>query len=93
MCDGVITGRMHLAIAALGGGVPVMALAYQAKFAGLMQWFHLPDWLLLDPVKVSDEAVLWPSVQRFVAERAALRDTVLARLPDVKRAAHANFEA
>jgi colanic acid/amylovoran biosynthesis protein len=93
MCDGVITGRMHLAIAALGGGVPVLALAYQAKFAGLMQWFQLPDWLLLDPVKVSDEAILWPSVQRFVAERAALRDTVLARLPDVKRAAHANFEA
>jgi polysaccharide pyruvyl transferase WcaK-like protein len=92
MCDGVITGRMHLAIAALGGGVPVMALAYQAKFAGLMQWFHLPDWLLLDPVKVSDETILWPCVQRFVAERALLRDAVQAQLPYVKRAAHANFE-
>lgn len=32
LVDGVITGRMHLAIAALGQGTPVAAITYQDKF-------------------------------------------------------------
>ena len=40
MVDLVLTGRMHLAIAALGMGTPPLCVAYMDKFEGL---FHLFD--------------------------------------------------
>ncbi|MDX1921769.1 MAG: polysaccharide pyruvyl transferase family protein [Alphaproteobacteria bacterium] len=49
LTDGLVTGRMHLAIAALGMGVPVLALTYQDKFQGLFDYFDLPEWLLVSP--------------------------------------------
>jgi polysaccharide pyruvyl transferase WcaK-like protein len=39
--DLVLTGRMHLAIAALGMGTPAFCTVYQGKFEGLMQMFEL----------------------------------------------------
>jgi polysaccharide pyruvyl transferase WcaK-like protein len=39
--DAVITGRLHLAIAALGAGTPVGGIAYLGKFEGLFQHFEL----------------------------------------------------
>ena len=44
----VITGRMHLAIAALSVGVPVIGLTYHDKWEGLWDLFDLPRELLLD---------------------------------------------
>ena len=41
MVDLVFSGRMHLAIASLSQGVPVICLTYQDKFEGLMQHFGL----------------------------------------------------
>lgn len=41
--DGLIAGRMHISIAALGQGVPVFALVYQGKFEGLWQHFGLSN--------------------------------------------------
>ena len=40
-CDLILSGRMHLAIASLGQGVPVVCLTYQDKFEGLMEHFGL----------------------------------------------------
>jgi polysaccharide pyruvyl transferase WcaK-like protein len=54
MLDGLISGRMHLAIAALGMGVPVMSLTYQDKFDGLYQHFDLPNALMLSADKLQD---------------------------------------
>lgn len=45
--DVVLTGRMHLAIAALGMGIPVGCVTYQDKFEGLMAHFQLDNSLLL----------------------------------------------
>ena len=44
----VITGRMHLAIAALSVGLPVIGLSYHDKWEGLWDLFDLPSDLLLD---------------------------------------------
>ncbi|MEA3642474.1 MAG: polysaccharide pyruvyl transferase family protein [Lamprobacter sp.] len=57
-CDLTITGRMHLAIAALSQGIPVYCFSYKGKFEGLMNHFELKGNLtqvdtVLDPTKLS----------------------------------------
>lgn len=45
--DLLISGRMHLAIAALGSGIPTIGIEYQDKFGGLFTMFGLLDFGLL----------------------------------------------
>ncbi|MGE5384603.1 MAG: polysaccharide pyruvyl transferase family protein [Betaproteobacteria bacterium] len=40
-CDLLVTGRMHLAVAALGMGVPVIGIDYNDKFTGLFSYFNI----------------------------------------------------
>lgn len=49
LLDGLVSSRMHLAIAALGMDVPVMAATYQDKFEGLFRHFLLDESFLLSP--------------------------------------------
>lgn len=56
--DAVATGRMHLAIAALGSGVPAAAFSYQDKFNGLFQHFGLPQELILAPQALDTASML-----------------------------------
>lgn len=56
--DGLISSRMHLAIAALGMKVPVMAATYQGKFEGLFQHFGLSEKYLLNPRQFLSEEML-----------------------------------
>jgi polysaccharide pyruvyl transferase WcaK-like protein len=90
--DGAITGRMHLAIAALGKSIPVMVFAYQAKFVGLLLHFSLPEWLILDPVAAIESDFLTQQVEHFVRELSALKTQVENELPQVMLAAESNFE-
>jgi polysaccharide pyruvyl transferase WcaK-like protein len=90
--DAVFTGRMHLAIASLGSGIPVMAVEWQDKVAGLLRHFDLPDWLLLSPYDVMAPASLEKAIMRFVDELELLQLRVRAWLPDVMRAARCNFD-
>ncbi|MHB1122739.1 MAG: polysaccharide pyruvyl transferase family protein [Ramlibacter sp.] len=64
--DAVVTGRMHLAIAALGMGVPALALTYHDKFEGLYSHFELPPWLLLSPAIFDDPVELARRIEQFV---------------------------
>lgn len=43
LMDGVISSRMHLAIASLGSEVPVLVADYQDKFKGLLKHFNIPN--------------------------------------------------
>lgn len=52
--DLILTGRMHLAIAALGQCIPVVCLTYQDKFEGLAMQFDLGE-LILNPKHVMEE--------------------------------------
>ncbi len=90
--DGVIAGRMHLAIASLGMGVPVLALTYQDKFQGLFAHFKLPEWLLLSPKVFLDVPHFIASIERFVDELDVLREQVNLRLNDVQELSQANFD-
>lgn len=49
LIDGLVSSRMHLAIAALGQGKSIMATTYQGKFEGLFQHFDLPQDYLMAP--------------------------------------------
>lgn len=56
--DGLISSRMHLAIAALGMKVPVMAATYQGKFEGLFCHFGLSEDYLLNIHQLLSEDML-----------------------------------
>lgn len=85
--DAVVTGRMHLAVAALGMGVPVAVLAYQGKFQGLLQWFGLPESLLVRSEQLADVAALTAAMSALLDGRAALAEQVQSRLAEVLAAA------
>lgn len=89
--DGVITGRMHLAIASLGQGVPVAALTYQDKFQGLFAHFQLPSSLLIPFSKINDANSLERLIVDFLRQLKELRVTVEGRLPRVKSLAESNI--
>lgn len=89
--DGVVTGRMHLAIASLGMGVPVLCLTYQDKFEGLYNHFDLPKEYLLPPRIFDTEGALEEALQRFLTALPALRQAVAQELPRVSELAQANF--
>lgn len=90
--DGVVTGRMHLAIATLGQGVPVITFDYQGKFEGLMRHFRFPDWLVVDPVDAIDATLLTELISRFITELPDLKLQVCQMLPNVLAATNATFE-
>lgn len=89
--DGVITGRMHLAIGALGSGVPTAGITYQDKFEGLYQHFGLPDWLLVPTSRIITDGYLIDLMSRFIDEIDSLRVTVGTALPAIKAMSEQNL--
>jgi polysaccharide pyruvyl transferase WcaK-like protein len=90
--DAVLTGRMHLSIAALGMGVPVFCFSYAAKFAGLLKHFSLPLWLAPEATILLDEDMLLAEISKFVDQHEALREIVISAWPAVKKASERNYE-
>lgn len=92
LVDAVFTGRMHLAVAAMGQGVPVAVLAYQGKFEGLLQWFELPQALRVAPEHLLDPQRLAQALGLLLAQREVLAAQVQSRLPAVLAAAALNLQ-
>jgi polysaccharide pyruvyl transferase WcaK-like protein len=91
LADGVLTGRMHLAIASLGMGVPVLGFSYQDKFEGLLRHFDLSKSLLLTAEQVADADYLERSICSFIDDLDLLRANVAAHLPGVMAASERNL--
>lgn len=89
--DGVVTGRMHLAIASLGMGKPVAALTYQDKFQGLFRHFGYPERFLLPPADAVVPQKLEAMINDFLDDLPALTNTVQTALPQVKAASELNL--
>lgn len=89
--DGVVTGRMHFAIAALGMGVPTLCLTYQDKFEGLYRHFGLSTDLLLPPAIFETEGRLTQALSSFVDNLPELQRQVQASQPKVSALAEGNF--
>lgn len=90
MLDFVITGRMHLAIAALGSGTPILAITYQDKFEGLYQHFGLPLEHTLAPLQCLGKEFL-SRVNNAYTQRLDMRERIRARLPQVMELASRNL--
>lgn len=88
--DLVCTSRMHLAVAALGAGTPVVSVAYQDKFAGLYEHFALRDCLLS-----LEESLVPGQLETFVSkglDRAGeLRGDIARAASAVERLAEQNL--
>lgn len=91
MLDGVLTGRMHLAIASLGMKTPTMCITYQDKFEGLYRHFSLPNKLLLSPQTMMDKDTFTKELRDFVSELPALKSTVSSKAPAVRALSEKNF--
>lgn len=87
---GVVSGRMHLTIAALGQGVPVMGFDYQDKFEGLFRHFGLPPECLVQPAGLTPEG-LAGRLATWTRELDDLRNHVSKALPQVLELSHRNF--
>lgn len=90
--DGVLTGRMHLAIAALGVGVPVMGIVYQGKFEGTLSYFDLDQEFLLSPEQAADYELLKKRFGLWVAGAESASEKIRKNLPAVKKLAASNFQ-
>lgn len=90
LIDGLISSRMHLAIAALGQGKSVMAASYQGKFEGLFQHFRLPSTYLLNPdVFISDAMI--PVFYSYLDHLRELASQVEKMLPSVVQLSQKNL--
>lgn len=91
LTDGVVTGRMHLAIAALGMAKPVAALTYQDKFQGLFTHFQLPASYLLAPADAIDPKKLQSMLVNFHADQQHLKNCVEQRIDHVSGISQLNL--
>lgn len=90
--DGIVSGRMHLAIAGLGKGVPVICIAYQGKFEGLYRHFSLPSSALLSPSAFYTDDGIRNALMEFVDNAEELREQVRRKLPEVLSLSKNNFQ-
>ena len=87
--DLVLTGRMHLAIAAMGMGTPAICTVYQGKFEGLMAHFGL-EGMTVAPADM-DSAACDAQLARVTESRAAISGQIQARLPYILDLSRRNF--
>lgn len=88
--DALISSRMHLAIAALGREVPVMAATYQGKFEGLFQHFGLSEEYLMAPQAFCSDN-FQTVVDKFIANLGSIHITIKEALPKVLTLSKQNF--
>jgi len=82
LLDGLISSRMHLAIAALGQQKPVMVASYQGKFEGLFEHFQMDKEFILPP-DVFISTTLIKKFDFFLSNLGRLRERVKEYLPKV----------
>lgn len=90
--DGLVSGRMHLAIAALGKGVPAICVAYQGKFEGLYRHFGLSAANLLSPAAFLTQDGIKKALVEFIDQSDEIRERVGKKLPDILAMSESNFQ-
>lgn len=78
--DLFIGSRMHSNIFALSEGVPVIAIGYQPKTAGIMQMAGLTEWLL--PIQQIDAETLCSRLEDLWERRPQVQGQIRAAIPD-----------
>jgi len=90
--DFVLTGRMHLAVAALGRGTPIFCVTRQGKFEGLCKHFELEN-VTITPREFVDKNSdnLTKALGQAIENRDALHQKIGHQLPKVKELAELNL--
>jgi polysaccharide pyruvyl transferase WcaK-like protein len=91
MVDLVLTGRMHLAIAALGMTTPIACMTYQDKFEGLFEHFELSG-ASIEGQEIWQEQKLYELLSRSLANRLESKAVIERGLPRVLSLARKNIE-
>jgi polysaccharide pyruvyl transferase WcaK-like protein len=89
--DGVLTGRMHLAIAAMGQGIPVAGVTYQGKFEGLLRHFEIGEGLTIAPPDAANPDRLIPFFKHWLKGLEQEAASISAHLPHVTALSMLNF--
>lgn len=90
MVDLVVSGRMHLAIAAMGMGTPSLCTVYQGKFEGLMAHFGV-EGLTMTPEDVL-AGDCHQQLENVTTRRNELANRIRARLPAIFELSRRNFD-
>ncbi len=90
--DAVFSGRMHLAIASLGMGVPVLGFKYKDKFEGLFRHFSIPSKFLMSNTAVADSEAFYNIASEFLENCENLSRSVGNSRPSVLDLARRNFK-
>lgn len=90
MCNFLISSRMHLAIAALGSGVPVLCGKYQGKFEGLFDLFELSDRYLLTLGDFTSQK-LYDVCREMLKDYSNLSKQIKKKLYDIEKMARQNI--
>jgi len=91
MADLLITGRMHLAIVALGMNVPTIGISYQGKFEGLWEHFGVTDCEI--DARSFDCHKLEAMCVKMLSRLNEAQANIEAHLPNVVELARRNFES
>lgn len=89
-CDLVVTGRMHLAIAALGSGVPTIGIGYMGKFEGLFNYFDLNS-LLIAPQSAYYNFEMSTKILDVLPMLPVYREQISRHVEKVKELSRENF--
>ncbi len=90
--DGVFTGRMHLAIAALGCGTPIFGIVYQGKFEGLLEHFQLDDRCVVDPISVAKYDYISERFDDWIMRLNELKLAISLRIEYVNKLSLSNLK-
>lgn len=90
LVDLVLTGRMHLAIAAMGMGTPALCMVYQGKFEGLMAQFNVDSLTMTLDDLLTEKGC--QQLHHVTGRRMELAAQLKARLPAVLDLSRKNFE-
>ena len=81
-CDFLVGARMHACIAAVSQAIPAVCVAYSDKFIGVMSAIGV-DSIVAD-ARALDEPQLLEFVEKALDGRAAIRERLEQRMPEVK---------
>lgn len=86
--DVLVTGRMHLAIAALSQGVPVVSLMYQGKFEGLYDHYKFDNKYYFEP---DDLGNVFEALDDILKNRESISQHIQSSNKKIFRLSERNF--
>lgn len=88
-CDVVLTGRMHLAIAAMSQNVPALSFVYQGKFEGLYKMFNLDCTYMLNVSELTD---FQPKIIEILENLDTIKEGLQIKNREILKKSKLNFE-